>query len=354
MNNKYFFSLLLLLACFLSHAQNEKLRLAVFDPTSSGTGVDEGTRMAVREIISSTFVNTGKYIIVERSLIEKVMLEQKFSNSGAVDDSQASEIGKLIGANKIVLSVITLAGGRNMLSLKLVDVQTANVERQKTQVITTNELLDVIEPLTLQLMGEEVSMERQTQIAAVSEPRQSERIAVERTITEPEPATPDPTPAPTPAPTSTPAPQQQPQQKEMAGLQSNRHGDVIMNGRKQSKSDVRQIMANTEALRMYNSGLKKHKAGTFIKLGGGLLFAGGAVCILAGAIEEFDTNESLINTGAVLATAGVATFITGGVIKKSGKRKIQSAVNEYNRSNTGSIEFGVGFTNNGLGLAINF
>jgi len=135
--------------------------------------------LAVREIISSVFVNTGKYTIVERSLIDKVMQEQKFSNSGAVDDSQASEIGKVLGANKIVLSVITLAGGRNMLSLKLVDVQTADVERQKTQIITTNELLNVVEPLTLQLMGEDVGSKRQIQIATDPTIQQTERIVAD-------------------------------------------------------------------------------------------------------------------------------------------------------------------------------
>jgi len=175
MNYKITFYCLLIFACFSLHAQNEKIRVAVFDPTSSGTGIDEGTKLAVREIISSVFVNTGKYTIVERSLIDKVMQEQKFSNSGAVDDSQISEIGKVLGANKIVLSVVTLAGGRNMLSLKLVDVQTADVERQRTQIITTDELLSTIEPLTLQLIGEEVGSKRQIQIATVQTPQQTER-----------------------------------------------------------------------------------------------------------------------------------------------------------------------------------
>jgi formylglycine-generating enzyme required for sulfatase activity len=138
-------------------AQDEKLRLAVFDPTSSGTAIDEGTKIAVREIISSTFVNTGKYLIVERSLLDKIMKEQAFSNSGVVDDSQASELGKLAGANKVVLSVITLTGGRNMLSIKLIDVKTASVERQKTKIITSSELLDNVEPLSLELMGEKVT-----------------------------------------------------------------------------------------------------------------------------------------------------------------------------------------------------
>ena len=133
--------------------ENERLRIAVFDPASSGTSIDEGTKIAVREIISSTIVNTGKYNIVERSLLEKVMQEQQFTNSGAVDDLQATEVGKLAGANKIVLSVVTLTGGRNMVSIKIIDVKTASVDRQKVKIVTSGELLDVVEPLTLEMLG---------------------------------------------------------------------------------------------------------------------------------------------------------------------------------------------------------
>jgi formylglycine-generating enzyme required for sulfatase activity len=149
-------------------AQDEKLRVAVFDPTSSGTAIDEGTKIAVRELISSTFVNTGKYLIVERSLLDKIMKEQAFSNSGVVDDSQASELGKLAGANKVVLSVVTLTGGRNMLSIKLIDVKTASVERQKTKIITSSELLDNVEPLSLELMGEKVVVAIQQPVNTVN------------------------------------------------------------------------------------------------------------------------------------------------------------------------------------------
>jgi len=132
----------------------EKLRVAVFDPSSSGTNVDEGTKVAVREIISSTFVNTGKYIMVERSLLTTIMKEQKFSNTDVVDESQATKLGKLAGANKVVLSVISLVGGRNMLSIKIIDVQTATIEQQKTKIVSSNDLLDFVELLTLETMGE--------------------------------------------------------------------------------------------------------------------------------------------------------------------------------------------------------
>lgn len=156
-----------ILICANTKGQNESpIRVAVFDPASSGTSIDDGTKVAVREIISSTIVNTGKYSIVERSLLEKIMDEQKFSNSGAVDDMQATEIGKLAGANKVVLSVVTLTGGRNMLSIKIIDVMTATIERQKVKVVTSGELLNVIEPLTLEMLDMEAKSSSVVSVAA--------------------------------------------------------------------------------------------------------------------------------------------------------------------------------------------
>ena len=171
---KIFIILFMLLFAGIARAEGEKLRIAVFDPTSSGTSIDEGTKVAIRELISSTIVNTGQHNIVERSLLEKVMEEQSFSNSGIVDDNQATEIGKLAGANKIILSVVTLTGGRNMLSIKMIDVMTASVERQKVKVVTSGELLDIVEPMTLSLIGFAGSMGPTIEPKAKTSPAESE------------------------------------------------------------------------------------------------------------------------------------------------------------------------------------
>ena len=142
--------------CVALQAQNEILRVAVLDPTTSGIAMDGGTKLAVRELISSSIVNTGRYDIIERSMIERIIQEQSFQNSDLADNSQATKIGQLAGANKVVLSAISLVGGRNMLSIKLIDVETARIDRQKTKVVSSEELLDVVEPLTLELLGEDV------------------------------------------------------------------------------------------------------------------------------------------------------------------------------------------------------
>lgn len=170
---------LILLAVIISMpviADENRLRVAVFDPTSSAA-IDEEIKVAIREIISSTIVNTGNYDIVERSLLEKVIQEQSFSNSGVVDDNDATEIGKLAGANKVVLSVVSLTGGRNMLSVKMIDVKTASVERQKVKVVASAELLDVVEPITLALVDGTTYSNTDTTITVASADVQEEQGA---------------------------------------------------------------------------------------------------------------------------------------------------------------------------------
>ena len=177
---KQFITILLALflpVCFLLAQNEQRLRVAIFDPSSSGVAIDEGTTVAVREIISATFVNTGKYTIVERSLLQQVMKEQAFSNTDMVDENQATELGRLAGANKVVVSVVTLVGGRNMLSIKVIDVKTATIDQQKTKIVTTKDLLDAVEPLVLELVGEsnEPAPSKKKAVAPAPQPVEEEK-----------------------------------------------------------------------------------------------------------------------------------------------------------------------------------
>lgn len=132
----------------------QKMKLAVLDPVVVGEKLTEGLAISVREIVSSSFVNNAEnYSIVERSLIDKVMQEAKFSNSDAVDEGQATQLGKLAGADKVVLTVISRFDNRCMMSIKLIDVESATIDRQISKLVDLSSLLDVTEPLTLAVLG---------------------------------------------------------------------------------------------------------------------------------------------------------------------------------------------------------
>lgn len=140
-------------------AQENKTRVAVFDCIAKNTSINEETQTAVREIISSTIVNTRKYKVVERALLEKVMEEQGFQHSGIVDESQIAEIGKITGAAKIILPIVTSPpGDMFILSIKILDVETGNVEQQKVDGVPYNfsELFNKVESMTSDLIGESV------------------------------------------------------------------------------------------------------------------------------------------------------------------------------------------------------
>ena len=133
---------------------SQKKKLAVLDPVIAGEKLTEGLAISVREIVSSSFVNNAdNYAIVERSLIDKVIQEAKFSNSDAVDESQATQLGKLAGADKVVLTVISRFDNRCMMSIKLIDVESATIDRQISKLVDLSSLLDVTEPLTLAVLG---------------------------------------------------------------------------------------------------------------------------------------------------------------------------------------------------------
>jgi curli biogenesis system outer membrane secretion channel CsgG len=99
-------------------AAPQKKRVAVFDfdyatVTDSvsgvfGTNVDIGK--GVSDLIVESLVKSGRYSVIERKVIEKIMAEQNFSNSDRVDSNAAAKIGKILGVDAIIIGSITAFG----------------------------------------------------------------------------------------------------------------------------------------------------------------------------------------------------------------------------------------------------
>ena len=148
-------SLLSLLVVFVLTLQAQDKKVAVFDPVGS---VPKSTKEIVREEISTVVVNTKGYKVLERSLIDKVLEENKFQMGGLVDEGQISEIGKMMGANyALVTSITIMDNGSYYLSFKLIDVLTAGIEKQKTARTKSDELIDVVEKTAKEMFGGQVT-----------------------------------------------------------------------------------------------------------------------------------------------------------------------------------------------------
>lgn len=59
-----------------------------------------------KKVVGTTYVRgykTDVFTVVERSQIDKILKEQRFSLSGAIDESTAAKVGKLLGLNAIII-----------------------------------------------------------------------------------------------------------------------------------------------------------------------------------------------------------------------------------------------------------
>jgi curli biogenesis system outer membrane secretion channel CsgG len=66
-----------------------------------GTNQDVGKGIA--DLLVEKLVKSGQYRVIERKAIDKIMAEQNFSNSDRADSTTAAKIGKLIGADAIIM-----------------------------------------------------------------------------------------------------------------------------------------------------------------------------------------------------------------------------------------------------------
>jgi len=109
-------------------------RVAVMPPTGSAD-VPLGNLYDAAQLAA---MRTGKLVLVDRAEVERLLAEQEFSYSGLVDPSTAARLGKLLGAEAVMLVNVTRLAHDEFFSdspdqrdaevfVKMVSVQTAEV-----------------------------------------------------------------------------------------------------------------------------------------------------------------------------------------------------------------------------------
>jgi len=83
---------------------DKKIAVAGFSYSDGRDSRDGGV---VAERITTTLVKAKKFKVIERKEIEKVFEELKLQRSGAINPDSAKEIGKLLGADWVVVGTLT-------------------------------------------------------------------------------------------------------------------------------------------------------------------------------------------------------------------------------------------------------
>lgn len=136
-----------------------------------------GTYLA-EELVTDLFA-TGTLDIVERSMLDKVMSELKFSQSGAIDPESAQHVGKIIGVEAIVTGSITDLQSYVGVNCRLINTETGRIfGAAQTKIVKDADLQKILE----KSMSEASTPKTQTVVPSTVQPAPGQPQPLQKTV----------------------------------------------------------------------------------------------------------------------------------------------------------------------------
>jgi hypothetical protein len=90
--------------------------------------IDSGVSMVITDIFTNKIQANGKYRVMERSQINKILSEQGFQSSGACNSTEcAVEIGRLLSIDKMFIGSIGKLGESWFINIRIINIQTGEI-----------------------------------------------------------------------------------------------------------------------------------------------------------------------------------------------------------------------------------
>lgn len=112
---------------------------------------------SITDKMITQLVNLKRFRVIERSAIDKVLKEQAFGMTDMVDLQTAAKVGKLAGADAIVIGSINIEPGFAKVSARVVDTETAEtiVAKEERSTNTSQGMIEMlVEDLTVSLYND--------------------------------------------------------------------------------------------------------------------------------------------------------------------------------------------------------
>lgn len=140
----------------------QRMRIAVLDLAYQG--ISRSTGNTISNLIRTEFINLRKYLVIERSQMNKIFTELELQESGCTDNECAIKIGKLLSTKKIIIGEASKLDTLIIINLRLVDVESgiseyaANERVENINNIETS-INILVRKLSAQIEGDETEDE---------------------------------------------------------------------------------------------------------------------------------------------------------------------------------------------------
>ena len=109
-------------------ADFKKIKVAVLDFQLQGEGFETADMgMIVAEWFTTALVKEGRFDVVERALLNKILNEQKMSVSGIIDENSTTQLGKILGVKIIISGSVMKLRQVLEINARIIDVETASI-----------------------------------------------------------------------------------------------------------------------------------------------------------------------------------------------------------------------------------
>ena len=112
---------LLLLSAFV----DAQTPIAVID--FEGKGVSQTEASALTDRLRTELLNSRNFVVIERGMMEEILSEQGFQQSGCTTNECIVEVGKLVGVNRIIGGSVSKVGSLYSVSAKIVSVESGEI-----------------------------------------------------------------------------------------------------------------------------------------------------------------------------------------------------------------------------------
>ena len=138
----------LVVSCLAAAHAAEKPRLAVLELTVKGIEASAGPLLT--EWLQGALAGTGAFNVVERGQVNKILDEADFQKSDCTESACAVKAGRILNVRKVVIGTVGKFGQAYLATIRLVDVETGEVERQARQ-MHKGDMTDL--PITLDALA---------------------------------------------------------------------------------------------------------------------------------------------------------------------------------------------------------
>ncbi len=143
----YMLTFALCLSLFLplhSWAAGGKTRVAVIDFEQKGEQEFRGRQVGeiVAEWLITSLVRTGRFDVVERAQLQKILKEQQLGMTGMLSQETAAKVGELLGVKVIITGSVIRVGNAYDINTRLINVEDGSILKAEK---IRGPVLDVIE-----------------------------------------------------------------------------------------------------------------------------------------------------------------------------------------------------------------